>query len=197
MLSGLQSNTLTDDIFIVMDALDECENTEAVETILRLLKQIETITTARVRVLVTSRPEIPIIAEFSNMSNDLYQDIQLEVAQAPSIRSDLLVFFKDEFSKIRKKLPARNIYSSLPLDWSGSDMMNLLVDKAHPLFIVASAVCRQISEAVEPQAQLSILIAQQHSHGMSSGLAGIYLPILEQAASANTQQARQNNLLAI
>jgi energy-coupling factor transporter ATP-binding protein EcfA2 len=93
MLSGLQNNILKNDVFLVMDALDECEDSEAVTTILRLLKQIETITTARVRIFVTSRPEMPILSVFDDMSKNLYQDIQLEEAQAPSIRSDLLMLF--------------------------------------------------------------------------------------------------------
>ena len=132
MLSGLQGNTYTEDIFIIMDALDECDSNEAIETILKLLKRIETITTARIRIFVTSRPESPIISEFRNMGHSLYQDVRLEEVQATSIKSDLLLFFEHEFTQIKRKHPIRNLYSSLPAEWPENDEIRLLVDKALP-----------------------------------------------------------------
>ncbi|KAK5129249.1 hypothetical protein LTR08_003714 [Meristemomyces frigidus] len=194
-LSGLQGHTLSDDIFIVIDALDECESTGANEIILNLLKRIETMTTARIRILVTSRHDIPIISEFGHMSPGLYEDIRVEVAQTTSITSDLKAFFEHEFLQIKNKYAAKNRYSSLLPEWPGNDVVDMLVERAHPLFIVAFTLCGQISEARIPQEQLSALLAQRGS--LTGRLAGTYVPVLEQAVFGDTEQSQQDNFVAL
>lgn len=79
------------------------------------------------------------------MSSGLFQDVRLEVAQATSIESDLGTFFDHEFSQIKKRYPARNPYSSIATGWPGHGLIQVLVDKAHPLFIVAFTLCRYVS----------------------------------------------------
>ncbi|KAK4893768.1 hypothetical protein LTR49_028466, partial [Elasticomyces elasticus] len=62
-------------LIIVIDALDECERSADIRTVLRLLAQLESIVTFGLRVFVTSRPELPIQLGFRKMSGDLHQDI--------------------------------------------------------------------------------------------------------------------------
>ncbi|KAK3613195.1 hypothetical protein LTR56_028022, partial [Elasticomyces elasticus] len=72
-------------LIIVIDALDECERSADIRTVLRLLAQLESIVTFGLRVFVTSRPELPIQLGFRKMSGDLHQDIRLEEVQAATI----------------------------------------------------------------------------------------------------------------
>ena len=45
---------------MVIDALDECESEDDIRVILRLLAEARSLKEVRLRVLVTSRPEVPI-----------------------------------------------------------------------------------------------------------------------------------------
>lgn len=62
---------------LVIDALDECDNGESIRTILR---QLSAITSVRLRIFVTSRPELPVELGFREMSGDLHHDVRLEEA---------------------------------------------------------------------------------------------------------------------
>jgi hypothetical protein len=72
-------------IVLVIDALDECDNGESIKTTLILLSRVEAITSVRLRIFVTSRPELPVELGFKNMPGDLYHDVRLEVAQEVSL----------------------------------------------------------------------------------------------------------------
>ncbi|KAK3615199.1 hypothetical protein LTR56_026748 [Elasticomyces elasticus] len=183
MQSGLSSKALPKDCFLVVDALDECEDMQQIETLLKLLKRIEDLMTARIRILVISRPDPPLVAGFKDISNDLLQDVQLEEAQVESIKSDLNIFFKHELAQIRMNYPRRNPFGSLPTGWVGQKDIDLLVDKSHPLFIVAFTLCKLLSSSNQPQEDLRILLSQTHGHGLSAGLGSVYLPVLRQAVA--------------
>jgi len=192
MLKGLPSNTLTEDCFLIVDALDECEDVEQVETLLKLLKRIEDVMTTRIRILVTSRPDPPLVAGFKDMSNNLFQDVHLEEAQMKSIRPDLSIFFDHEFDQI---LPGRNPFSSLPTGWPGQDNIDLLVDKSHPLFIVAFTLCKILSTSNKPQDDLHMLLSQTHSHGLSTGLGAVYLPVLRQVITTAGGRSKEDSIV--
>ncbi|KAK4107441.1 hypothetical protein N656DRAFT_720057, partial [Canariomyces notabilis] len=49
---------------IVVDALDECDGDNDVKTIISLLVQAKTLSSVRLRIFITSRPELPIRLEF-------------------------------------------------------------------------------------------------------------------------------------
>lgn len=194
MQSGLSSKALPKDCFLVVDALDECEDMEQIETLLKLLKRIEDIMTTRIRILVTSRPDPPLVAGFKDISNDLLQDVQLEEAQVESIKSDLNIFFEHELAQIRMNYPRRNPFGSLPTGWVGQEDIDLLVDKSHPLFIVAFTLCKLLSSSNKPQEDLRILLSQTHGHGLSAGLGAVYLPVLRQAVATASGQRTKDKM---
>ncbi|KAK5673979.1 hypothetical protein LTS10_013255 [Elasticomyces elasticus] len=195
MQSGLSSKALPKDCFLVVDALDECEDMEQIETLLKLLKRIEDVMTARIRILVTSRPDPPLVAGFKDISNDLLQDVQLEEAQVESIKSDLNIFFEHELAQIKMNHPRRNPFSSLPTGWVGRKDIDLLVDKSHPLFIVAFTLCKLLSSSNKPQEDLRILLSQTHGHGLSAGLGAVYLPVLRQAVATASGQGTKDKMV--
>jgi hypothetical protein len=59
-LSKLGSGSSPSSYVLVIDALDECDKDEHIRMILLLLAEARTLKTTRLRVLLTSRPEIPI-----------------------------------------------------------------------------------------------------------------------------------------
>jgi hypothetical protein len=179
--SGRAGDTLPKECFIVVDALDECEDVEQIEALLKLLARIEDIVAARVRLLVTSRPDSPLVMGFREMSNDLHRDVQMEEAQVPSIKSDLRIFFDHELAQVRSQYRRRNAFGSLSIGWAGSTDVDLLVDKSHPLFIVAFTICRLLSSSNKPREDLSMLLTETKDHGIAGGLGVVYLPVLRQA----------------
>ena len=88
----------------------------------------------------------------------------------------------------------RNAFGSLPTGWPGDDVTQLLVGKAHPLFIVASTLCRHVSLSESPQDELEALLAQTYRYGLLSGLADVYIPILRQATAASNGQSAKDRL---
>jgi hypothetical protein len=183
MRGGLSGNALPSDCFLVIDALDECEDMEQTKTLLKLLKQIENVMTARIRILVTSRPDPPLVAGFNDMSNELLHDVQLEQAQVNSIKPDLDIYFRYELAQVEKNYPRQNPYCSLPTGWAGQGDIDLLVDKSHPLFIVAYTLCKLLSSSNKPQEDLRMLLSPTNGRELSTGLGSVYRPVLRQAVT--------------
>ena len=193
---GLAGNAFLKDYFLVIDALDECEDVHQIGTLLKLLKRIDELTSARVRILVTSRPDPPLVAGFDEFSNDLLHDVQLEQAQVRSIKPDLDMYFRFELAEVQKNYAKRNPYCTLPMPWAGQDDVDLLVEKSHPLFIVAHTICRLLSSSNKPQEDLRTLLSQTNRRGLSTGLGSVYLPVLQQAVKNAVGHSEEERLSA-
>ncbi|KAI0388248.1 hypothetical protein F5Y17DRAFT_463899 [Xylariaceae sp. FL0594] len=78
---------------IVVDALDECDDEEDIGRIISLLSRANGLGSSRLKVFLTSRPELPIRLGFFDV-NGTYQALILhEVAQS-TIEHDLYIYFK-------------------------------------------------------------------------------------------------------
>jgi hypothetical protein len=161
-------------IVLVIDALDECDNSESIKTMLLLLSRVEAITSVRLRIFVTSRPELPVELGFRKMSGDLHHDVRLEKAQEGSVTHDIQVFYEYQLSEIRDASSLQ--VDELPAQWPGDENICLLVEKAVPLFIFAFTVCRYI--AANPVRNLNIILRESPDKSLP-GLQGTYLPILK------------------
>jgi hypothetical protein len=127
---------------IVVDALDECENEDHITRILHLLARIRFIESIELRLLVTSRPELPVRLGFKKMPES-HQYFILHEIPPPVIEHDIGAFLRDELPKIRDEyncLPPCGI--GIPLDWPSERNMQALIKMAVPLFIFAATMCR-------------------------------------------------------
>jgi hypothetical protein len=174
-------------LVIVIDALDECDNSESIKAILRLLSTIEKITSVRLRIFVTSRPELPIEIGFRNMGEDLHCDVRLEEAQQPTIEHDIRVFYDTRFSEIRKN----DLFDELDPEWPGEDNIKSLVQMAVPLFIYAFTAIRFISET--PRKNLDLMVRQNRDRSLT-GLRSTYLPILQQLISSEEDDGHESRV---
>jgi hypothetical protein len=151
-------------LVILLDALDECEPEEHISAILRLLPQIGDIPSVRMRVFLTSRPELPIRLGFKEMSADAYQDIILERISLDTIKTDISIYLMIELAMIKNTY---NLYfpdSLLPPDWPGDANIRLLVAMTVPLFIFAATVCRFVGDTAwdwDPKRRLAIILEPQ------------------------------------
>lgn len=177
-------------VILVIDALDECENSDNIKTILLLLSRVKDITAVQLRIFVTSRPELPVELGFMNMSGDLHHDVRLEKAQESSIAHDIRLFYQLEFNEMRK---ASLLYDDeLPDHWPSEQSTTMLVNRAVPLFIFAFTVARYI--AADPERNLAIMIQQSQTKSLA-GLKGTYLPILDQVVASNGDGPQERRVL--
>jgi len=184
-----RSSIRTASVVIVIDALDECENDRNIMTILRLLSKIEVITSIRLRIFVTSRPELPVVLGFrKEVRGDLHHDVRLEDVEQTTIERDIRIFYELQFTQIKED---NLLYDDeISAEWPGESTIASLVDRAKPLFIVAFTVSRYIAEA-DPLGRLDKMLRQDSNEPLN-GLKDTYLPILEQIVAVG--DASQRNI---
>lgn len=166
-LQTQKSNQRT--MVIVIDALDECEKNEDIRTILKLVPQVQDSASIRLKVLLTSRPELHIRQEFQ--LNHQHEDLVLDKRPKEEIEHDIQLYLEHSLSKISKD-------NLLPTDWPGTDVMKKLTGMSVPLFIFAATLCRFVGDGIRsPEDRLDTIMRQ----GVVSGqMESIYQPVLEQ-----------------
>ncbi|KAJ5195669.1 wd40 protein [Penicillium cf. viridicatum] len=86
---------------IIIDALDECEQEEDIERILKLLPRVRQIEFLDIRFFLTSRPELPTVLGFCGLSKKDCQHIILQEIPRPIILRDISLFLDNKLSKIK------------------------------------------------------------------------------------------------
>ena len=184
-------------IVIVVDALDECEERD-VRVIVNVFSQAKFLTSVKLGIFVTSRPELPIRLGFGDIKGK-YQDMVLHEVPKPIIAHDIKAFLDDELAKIRSD------YNGvcpddlqLPLDWPSENLVQILVDMAIPLFIFAATICRFVKDETrfDPAGQLKKVL-DYHTSANDSELDKLdttYLPILKQLIVGSTGNERASRV---
>jgi hypothetical protein len=173
---------------IVIDALDECERDEDIRAILQLLTRTKSIQTVLLRIVVTSRPELPIRLGFKEMPNGTYRDLVLHEVPRSTIEHDIRLFLEHELGVIQRE-------RMLSLDWPARTQILALVELAVPLFIYASTVCRYVgSKGSNPVAFLNKVL--QYQKATFSQLDQTYLPVLDQLLSEQEEDEKETWLQA-
>jgi hypothetical protein len=168
---------------IVIDALDECDREDDIQVIIRLLFRLQSFHSVRLRVLLTSRPELPIRLGFKQ--NTDHQDLVLHELPRPVIEHDIRVFLEHKLSKIRDE-------RSLPQEWPGNGNMEKLVKMAVPLFIFAATICRFVGDRDWLPEERLAAILQDEAATSTSDIERTYLPVLSQLiVSKNKHDSEQ------
>ncbi|THX70298.1 WD40 repeat-like protein [Aureobasidium pullulans] len=175
-LVSVQENgagTQTPIYVIVIDALDECNDASDIRTILKLIVLFNGLQKLKLRVFVTSRPELPIRHEFQDMQDNIRHVVILHEIPQHIIAHDIEAFFRSEFEEL-----ASTMRNDDRQDWPGDESICKLVNMAVPLFIFASTVCRFVKDPTRnPVHQLQAILKQRHRN---SKLDTTYRPVLEQ-----------------
>jgi hypothetical protein len=191
-------------LVLIVDALDEYEKESDIKTILDLWSLIPRIMTIRLRLFLTSRPELPIRLGFKNISVDAYQDMSLEAYQdiilcdavpRTTIQHDISTFLKATFSKFRKNYNINPPSGTLlDHDWPGDKVLEAVVDMAVPLFIVAATIYRFVSDInYDPKEQLEIIL-KFHETGQLEQIEQTYLPVLTQISAIFSSSRNKEKL---
>ncbi|KND90066.1 Vegetative incompatibility protein HET-E-1 [Tolypocladium ophioglossoides CBS 100239] len=167
-------------IVIIIDALDECERENDIELMFYLFSRAKNLSTTRLKIFVTSRPELPIRLGFKAIEGK-YQDLILHDIPQPVIEHDISAFLEHELARIRAKYNASvEKDRRLAGDWPGPSNIETLVKMAIPLFIFATTVCLFIADRriATPYKQLKKVLLPR-AGGQVSQLGSTYLPVLD------------------
>ncbi len=147
---------------IVVDALDECDGDSNIRTVVQLLAEARSsLTGVRLRVMLTSRPEVPIRHGFGQMADTEHKDVVLHDISPSIVDHDIGLFLKHHF-----RLIAKECY--LADDWPGAEAIGLLVQSACGLFIWAATACRFIQEGGQFVAQRLRAVLKDSSYADSN-----------------------------
>ncbi|KAI9831153.1 MAG: hypothetical protein M1819_005241 [Sarea resinae] len=140
-LSSLMADSCRSPLILVIDALDECENDKDVKMILQLLAESRLIGPIRLRIFVTSRPELPVRLGFCDMPGVWHLEYALDQISPTIVNNDISSFFIHRLHKVRETLEY-----PMPLSWPGDDKIKLLVEKAQGWFMYAATICAFIEK---------------------------------------------------
>jgi hypothetical protein len=173
---------------MVIDALDECGHDQDVRNIIRLLPLLQQAKAVRLRIFLTSRPELPISLGFSEFADHEYQDLALHEIPEEVTEHDIHLFLQDRFAKIKHD-------RKISQDWPGDNAIQELVTMSVPLFISAATVCRYIENSkCEPKLRLAELLTDQAKY--VSRMDKTYLPILTRLLDdQESDESEQQQLL--
>jgi hypothetical protein len=141
---------------IVVDALDECNNSDDIEIILRLMAEARDLKRIRLRILLTSRPEIPIRHGFEEIPETEHRDFVLHKISPSIVDRDISIFLEYKLRQIERK-------HSLGASWPGPKILDQMVQNAGGLFIWAATACRFISEGAFAEERLCIVLGKSQS----------------------------------
>ncbi|CAH0019226.1 unnamed protein product [Clonostachys rhizophaga] len=96
-------------IVIAIDALDECKREADMMSFIQLLTRSQTAQVSCLRILLTSRPELPIRLGFSLADSESFQSVTLHDTPDEVIRKDILTSLLFHLSKIREEYNASDI----------------------------------------------------------------------------------------
>ncbi|KAL4734411.1 hypothetical protein BDV11DRAFT_174791 [Aspergillus similis] len=113
-------------LIFVLDAMDECQNERDLRLIFQLMSQVRQFKTIRLRVLITSRPEVPEVLD--------------KVSTTVTGEDDITIYIMHELAEIRKKHPGSE-------DWPEPAKTKMLIEQSDGLFIYAATACRFLAGA--------------------------------------------------
>src|SRR5258708_34259810 len=181
ILNTLHNMTSPKPVLLVVDALDECDN--SVDVAVKLFEIIVARCTEvpALRLLVTSRPETYIQSIFIGGKTTgivLHENVEQSV-----VSSDIRTYLCAEMLKIPRKLRVK-----LPPSWPPEKDLEQLVDNAGKLFIWAAMAIRFVGDSVKrnPASQLKILLGMPVGPNMNNEnpyvpLDNLYVAVLSQA----------------
>jgi hypothetical protein len=171
----------------IVDALDECDGKDDIRAIVQLLSETRLLRTVRLRILLTSRPEIPIRQGFNVVPKTDHQDFILHDISRSIVDEDIRVFVEYHFAIITQQ-------REFTLGWPGQEIINAIVQHAAGLFIWAVTAYLYIKNGgrFTKKRLYAILNGNISSTALETGLDGIYLTVLKGSVRLDFDEIEQN-----
>ncbi|CVK97670.1 related to S. pombe trp-asp repeat containing protein [Fusarium mangiferae] len=179
-------------LVIVIDALDECEDSFQIKRIISLFAELESLDSLKLRVFITSRPELPILLGFLDI-NGTYESLELHSISQDIVEHDISIFLQHELRIIRRDFNSMaRSGQKLAEQWPGTVKIGQLVSMTQPLFIAAATVCRFLNDAtLGGPDELLVEILGSSSRLHMSRLNDIYSSILSSQVVNRPRRERE------
>jgi hypothetical protein len=171
-MASMSGNFCPSPIVLLIDALDECENENAVQAIPSILATASLLDNVRLRVFITSRETVPVARGFEQVSDTCYTASDHADIPPMILHRDLSLFFESQLSAIAEE-------HGFEPSWPGRETINRLVVKSEGLFISASNLCRFIKE--DKQLAMSRIAEYTSDHHVNGGPDQIYIRLLQES----------------
>jgi len=191
-LSNLDDTFSQPSLIIIVDALDECDDENDIRAIVQLFAEARSLRSIRLRIFMTSRPEIPIRNGFYQIPDAEHQDFVLHDISPSIIDHDISIFLEHNLKNIGRE-------RALGPDWPGEQAIRFLVRKAAGLFIWAATACRFINEGrLFTAKRLSLMLQGDISiTAPEKQLNDIYITVLKNSISDSYDEQEKEDLYEI
>ena len=180
-LAQLSKEAFPHPLVIVVDALDECDNSEDVSLLIRcLLVAAAANHHVDLRIFVTSRPDQPINVGFGNISTDTHQDFILHDIEQSIVDQDLAIYYEHQLRQIAQ-------ISRLNAAFLSKDTIQTLVRRSCGLFIYAATVCRFVraGELLAGERLAHLVSTERLPVKAGTTLDRMYMTVLEYSLTAD------------
>lgn len=178
-------------ILIIVDALDECDQEGDIKRLIYLFSGANSLQSVRLRIFLTSRPELPIRLGFTQIKGT-YQYLILHEIPESVVEHDISAFLEHELGIIRDEYNASvPEHRRLATKWPGQSNIQSLLKMAIPLFIFAATVCRFVADRKcgDPDQQLKEVLRFRHMREVSQ-MEATYMPILNKLIDGLSEKRR-------
>jgi hypothetical protein len=191
-LSKLERSSSQSCFVLVVDALDECDGENDIRLIVQLLAEARSLRNVRLRVFMTSRPEVPIRHGFCQMLDAEHQDFVLHNVSPAIIDHDISTFLEHNLGNI-------GLERAFAAGWPGEHVISRLVQNASGLFIWAATACRFIREGRKFTAKRLSIILQSNSSvtAPEKHLDEIYITVLKNSTCHDYDEQEKADLYDI
>ncbi|KAF1937824.1 hypothetical protein EJ02DRAFT_355910, partial [Clathrospora elynae] len=169
-------------IFILLiDALDECDDSNDIQLIVQLLAMSGSLKNVRLRVFLTSRPEVPIQYGLGHVPDADRQDFVLHNISPSIVDHDIQLFLEHKLDLIGRE-------DGQDPGWPGARLIEILVRSASGLFIWAATACRFIGEGLFADERLHMLADGSDCDSAASPeqhLNRIYITVLQSSVQSS------------
>jgi hypothetical protein len=126
-------------LVLVIDALDECDDDDDIRIVIELLAEAQALSGPKVRVFLTSRPEVAIRHGFYDVPDTSHQCFVLHHIASSVVDADIELFLKHNLAITGRE-------QRLPAGWPGSEIVAKMVQRSNGLFIWAATAHRFVQQ---------------------------------------------------
>jgi NACHT domain len=193
-LSKLSNDSCLSSYVLVVDALDECDDDNDIRVILQLLAEARSLKTVRLRIFITSRPEISIQHGVYQLPESRHQDFVLHRILPATVDHDISIYLEYHLNLIGQE-------RALEAGWPGEQVIRHLVQNASGLFIWAATACRFIREGSKRQVIKDRLSSVLQSNGSVTvpeiHLNEIYITVLRHSIPTKFSDREREKLCGV
>ena len=190
-LEKIDADSVHAPLILVIDALDECDKERDMRRVIQLVASARALQTVRLRVLITSRPEIAIERAFSQYLRSENPHFILQDTNPLKVDKDIFLFLDHKFKIIARERAFK--------DWPGKHTIQLLVRKAAGLFIWAATAFRFIDEGKYlTKKRLALILEGDASHTQPEiELTKIYITVLKNSIGHHYNEQEKESFYAV